>query len=73
MVEAQSLTAALLAEIDRAGSTRDSIAAIYRQGVIACFNGKYDVVDWPTVNRKLLTRYEESGLFYIKRIAWKDL
>lgn len=63
------MTQQLLAEMARKGSTRDSIAAIYRQGIIDHHWG--DFVDWPTVNKALLTRYTISGLTYIKAQAWK--
>lgn len=62
-------TEQLLAEIARKGSTRDSIAAVYRLGIVDQHLG--DLVDWPTVNMALLKRYKASGLKYIKEKAWK--
>jgi hypothetical protein len=62
----------LLAEIARPGSTRESIAARYRLGIATCQHWEnHEFIDWPTVNRTLLTRYTKSGLIYIKRLAWK--
>lgn len=73
-------TAALLAEITRKGSTRESIAAVYRDGIRAYLvRGRHippessDFVDWPTVNGALLKRYKPSGLDYIKTLAWKGV
>lgn len=65
-------TQALLAEIARSGSTRESIARIYRSGIMECqeYGFTYGVVDWPRVNRALLKRYTPSGLLYIKTLAW---
>jgi len=62
-----------LAEIARPGSTRETLAAVYRQGIAAQYNrdGAAEFVDWPTVNHALLKRYTKSGLIYIKRLAWK--
>jgi hypothetical protein len=66
-----SRTAALLAEIARTGSTRESIALVYRDGIRANLEApSSDVVDWPTVNAALLQRYTVSGLDYIKKRAW---
>ena len=64
-----SLTDQLLVEIARPSSTRESIAAIYREGIVACRGGALDFVDWPIVNRALLKRYRPSGLHYIKTLA----
>lgn len=62
-------TQQLIAEIARQGSTRDSIAAVYRQGIMNQRWGDY--VDWPTVNKALSKRYTVSGLKYIKTQVWK--
>ena len=66
-------TEALLAEIDRKGSTRDSIAAVYADGIRAHLAAQKvtDQVNWAVVNKALLDRYEVSGLNYIKAKAWK--
>jgi hypothetical protein len=69
---AQGRTEAILAEIARPGSTRETIAASYQLGIIDCeWEGRSDFIDWPTVNRALLARYTASGLNYIKQLAWK--
>jgi len=59
----------LLEEIARKGSTRESIAAVYAEGIAAHIGS--DPVDWPAVNRRLLKRYTPSGLDYIKARGWK--
>ena len=62
----------LLDEIRRDGSTRQSIAAIYREGIIYCQrSGNYAAFDWPIVNGAILKRYTPSGLNFIKTLAWK--
>lgn len=62
----------ILAEIARKGSTRDSIVAFYRDGIIACKWGtEGGNVDWIAVNHAILERYKVSGLNYIKAKAWK--
>ena len=67
-----SRTDALLAEIARPGSTRESIAALYADGLSAQFDSNtWDFVDWPSVNGALLQRYRPSGLDYIKARGWK--
>lgn len=64
----------LLTEIARAGSTRASIAAVYREGIrVVSRQTPADFVDWPTVNAALLKRYTKSGLIHIKRLAWKGV
>lgn len=69
-----SRTDALLAEITRKGSTRDSIASVYREGIRATLRRTpEDFVDWPTVNAALLKRFKPSGLDYIKAQAWKGV
>lgn len=69
-----SRTEALLTEIARKGSTRESIAAIYRDGIRANLQQQPpDFVDWPTVNKSLLDRYTWSGVAYIKALAWKTV
>jgi hypothetical protein len=65
-------TEALLAEIARKGSTRDSIAVLYREGIRACLGpAGITGLDWPAVNSAILSRYRVSGLNYIKAKAWK--
>lgn len=66
-----TLTDRLLAEIQRDGSTRDSIAEIYREGIKKHML-HFEIVDWPIVNRALLRRYKPSGLNYIKAVAWQQ-
>lgn len=67
-------TEALLAEIARKGSTRESIAKVYRDGLRANLQQiPAEWVDWPSVNGALLKRYTPSGLDYIKALAWKDV
>lgn len=66
-------TEAMLAEITRPGSTRTSIAAVYREGIVANLKLGTDFVDWPSVNAALLQRYTVSGLIYIERLAWRGL
>jgi hypothetical protein len=64
----------LLTEIARPGSTRESIAAIYARGIREHASKTLcdgDFVDWPTVNKAILTRYTVSGLNYIKAQGWK--
>ena len=63
-----SRTMEIVAEVERRGSTRESIAAVYRKVIT---RPTRDFVDWPTVNRAILARYRPSGLRYIKRLAWK--
>jgi hypothetical protein len=66
-----SRTQLLLDEIDRDGSTRDSIAAMYADGIASQQQRvEADFVDWPTVNAALLRRYRPSGLNYIKARGW---
>lgn len=57
----------LMAEIQRKGSTRNSIASLYREAII--FGGN-NAVDWARVNQAILGRYTVSGLNYIKYLAW---
>ena len=59
------LTARIVAEVERPGATRVSIASAYREGIV-----RMGEVDWPTVNRAILRRYTLSGLESIKRQAW---
>lgn len=67
-------TDALLTEISRKGSTRESIALVYRDGIRAHLKqAPPDFVDWPTVNAALLARYSVSGLNYIKAKAWREV
>jgi hypothetical protein len=69
----ETITTELLREIGRVGSTRESIAAIYRRGIQACHQvQEIAAVDWHTVNAALLRRYTPSGLNYIKALAWKS-
>lgn len=63
-------------EVNRPGSTRKSIAAVYRAALLA-FRAQErrtelnDFIDWPTVNGAIRKRYTVAGLNYIKRQAWK--
>lgn len=63
-------TETVVAEVERPGSTRKSIAAAYRAAIGMAIIGD-DFIDWPTVNRAILKRYAPSGLIYIKRRAWR--
>lgn len=65
-----SMTDKLIAEIQRDGSNRKSIAAVYREGIWMDSND-CERVDWPSVNAAILSRYSVSGLNYIKAQAWK--
>lgn len=70
---AVSIAQQILAEIDRRGATRLSIAAIYQQAIRQCrASGNMDAVDWPSINFAILDRYKPSGLNFIKRLAWSD-
>ena len=60
------MTDQLLAEIARKGSTRKTIAMLYREAIVF---GRDEVL-WPTVNAAILNRYSVSGLNYIKKLAW---
>lgn len=60
----------LLDEIKREGSTRKSIAALYREAIWYHTND-CEVVDWAKVNGEILSRYSVAGLNYIKAQAWK--
>lgn len=61
-----------MAEIARTGSTRDTIAAIYAEGIRAIQRDEEpDFVDWPTVNSSLERRYTQSGVEYVKARGWK--
>lgn len=65
-------------EVLRQGSTRKSIAAVYRAGIVAFRQQQLrrepnDFIDWPTVNGEILKRFTPSGLNYIKQQAWKGL
>lgn len=68
----QALTDRIVAEVRRPGSTRESIATVYREGIrVSCYQLPTEFIDWPTVNRAILTRYTKAGLVFIKRLAWK--
>lgn len=56
----------LIAEVNRKGSTRHTIAALYREAIICGANS----VSWPNVNAAILNRYSVYGLDYIKKCAW---
>ena len=67
-MSAERNTEAILTEIARPHSTRDSIAIVYGAAIHDNVNG----TDWYTVNRILLDRYSMAGLLYIKRKAWRS-
>ena len=69
-----TITAAILTEIRRVGSTRESIAAACARGINAEFDraeacgvSMHAYPDWPRINRALRCYYRQSGIDYIKR------
>lgn len=65
-------TDTILQAIGRAKATRETIALDYRRGLLFCSTrNDTTLVDWPAVNRAILTKYSMAGLKYIKREAWR--
>jgi hypothetical protein len=53
-----------------AGLTRKDVALTYALAMWCHFQGQLPV-DWPRINRAILTRWKSSGLTWIKESAWK--
>ena len=56
----------ILREIEE-GHTQKSIALTYA----FCIRDHQNVVDWPKINRSIISRWSRSGLKRVKQMAWK--
>lgn len=65
-MRAQDAQGELLRRVGDSSMTRDDVAGAYAN----CLQAS-GFVNWPVVNRAIITRWSESALHYVKDEAWK--
>lgn len=66
-IELANCQATLMEEIENTAMKRKDVALTYAMAMCATS----EVKDWKAINAAIVARWSDSGLKYIKRLAWK--